>query len=119
MNWLRSCPLRKCKLLALYVATRGSFQPNSRTRALQKRDTSISQGDTMLVSYKSGTKKNMILISSMHSDSAIVVNKHNKGLSEMVSYYNATKSGVDTIDFMAHTASSKRQTKCWSSSSAI
>ncbi|GFR74208.1 PiggyBac transposable element-derived protein 4 [Elysia marginata] len=52
-------------------------------------------------------------MSSMHSDSAIVVNKHNKEMPEVVSYYNSTKGGVDTMDLMAHTVSSKRQTKRW------
>ncbi|GFR76676.1 PiggyBac transposable element-derived protein 4 [Elysia marginata] len=70
------------------------------------------QKDATLVSYKSGAK-NGILMSSMHSDSAIVVNKHNKEMPEVVSYYNSTKGGVDTMDLMAHTVSSKRQTKRW------
>ncbi|GFS07468.1 Piggybac transposable element-derived protein 4-like protein [Elysia marginata] len=52
-------------------------------------------------------------MSSMHSDSAIVVNKHNKEMPEVVSYYNSTEGGVDTLDLMAHTVSSKRQTKRW------
>ncbi|GFR62001.1 PiggyBac transposable element-derived protein 4 [Elysia marginata] len=69
--------------------------------------------DAMLVSYKSGANKNVILMSSMHSDSAIVVNKHNKEMPEVVSYYNSTNGGVDTMDLMAHTVSSKRQTKRW------
>ncbi|GFN83395.1 PiggyBac transposable element-derived protein 4 [Plakobranchus ocellatus] len=71
------------------------------------------QKDAMLVSYKSGAKKNVILLSSMHSDSTIVVNKHEKELPEVMSYYNSTKGGVDTMDLMAHTVSSKRQTKRW------
>ncbi|GFN96967.1 PiggyBac transposable element-derived protein 4 [Plakobranchus ocellatus] len=53
------------------------------------------------------------VLSSMHSDSTIVVNKHEKELPEVVSYYNSTKGGVDTMDLMAHTVSSKRQTKRW------
>ena len=32
---------------------------------------------------------------------------------EVVSYYNSTKGGVDTMDFMAHNVSSKRQTRRW------
>lgn len=68
---------------------------------------------TMLVSYKSGAKKNVIILSSMHSDSTIVVNRHNKELPEVVSFYNSTKGGVDTMDLMAHTVSCKRQTKRW------
>ncbi|GFR77646.1 PiggyBac transposable element-derived protein 4 [Elysia marginata] len=52
-------------------------------------------------------------MSSMHSDSEIVVNKHNKEMPEVVSYYNSTNGGVDTMDLMAHTVSSKRQTKRW------
>ncbi|GFN76619.1 PiggyBac transposable element-derived protein 4 [Plakobranchus ocellatus] len=71
------------------------------------------QKDAMLVSYKSGANKNVILLSSMHSNSTIVVNKHEKELPEVVSYYNSTKGGVDTMDLMAHTVSSKRQTKRW------
>ncbi|GFO49386.1 PiggyBac transposable element-derived protein 4 [Plakobranchus ocellatus] len=68
---------------------------------------------SMLVSCKSGQKKNVIVLSSMHSDAAIVPEKGEKNLPEVVSFYNATKGGVDCMDVMAHAMTAKRQTKRW------
>ncbi|GFN83744.1 hypothetical protein PoB_001025000 [Plakobranchus ocellatus] len=49
----------------------------------------------------------------MHSDAAIVPEKGEKNLPEVVSFYNATKGDVDRMDFMAHAMTAKCQTKRW------
>ncbi|KAK3775030.1 hypothetical protein RRG08_014121 [Elysia crispata] len=66
-----------------------------------------------LVSYKSGAKKNVILVSAMHDDGTIVNTSGHKQLPEIVDFYNSTKGGVDCMDLMAHSMSTKRQIKGW------
>ena len=56
------------------------------------------QKDAMLVSYRSGEKKNIIIMSNMNSDSNIVSNKKTKELPEVVACYNATKGGFDSMN---------------------
>lgn len=47
----------------------------------------------------------------MHNDSTI--DEENKNKSEINTYYNSTKGGVDTLDQMVHTYSVKRKTNRW------
>ncbi|GFN93407.1 PiggyBac transposable element-derived protein 4 [Plakobranchus ocellatus] len=89
------------------------FQDPKQTEKGKPRFAFSFRKGSMLVSYKSGQKKNVIVLSSMHSDAAIVPEKGEKNLPEVVSFYNATKGGVDCMDFMAHAMTAKRQTKRW------
>ena len=65
------------------------------------------------MSYKSGIKKNVILISTMHNDAAIMNKSGERQIPEIVAFYNSTKGGVDCMDLMAHAMSTKRQTRRW------
>ncbi|XP_046409242.1 piggyBac transposable element-derived protein 4-like [Ischnura elegans] len=66
-----------------------------------------------LVSYIPKPRKNVILISSMHHDSTIDETTGNSNKPEIVTFYNATKSGVDVVDKLCATYSVARNTKRW------
>lgn len=63
-----------------------------------------------LVSFQGKRNKNTILLSTMHSDTAV---DEESGKPEIVLTYNKTKGGVDSLDQMAHSFSVKRKTKRW------
>ena len=65
------------------------------------------------MSYKSGMKKNVILISTMHADAAIMNKSGERQIPEIVTFYNSTKGGVGCMDLMAQAMSTKRQTRRW------
>ena len=67
---------------------------------------------TVLVSYQSKKEKNVILLSSMHNDASVDETKEKKK-PDIVLKYNATKGGVDALDQMAHSFTTKRKTKRW------
>ena len=64
-----------------------------------------------LVSYQSKKNKKVTLISTMHDTADVDGSPKKKP--EMVNYYNSTKSGVDTLDQMAHCYTTKRKTNRW------
>ena len=64
-----------------------------------------------LVSYQGKKEKNVILLSTMHSEP--VVEEGGRRKPQMVLDYNATKGGVDTMDQMCMNYTTKRQTKRW------
>ncbi|KAK3789601.1 hypothetical protein RRG08_061653 [Elysia crispata] len=43
----------------------------------------------------------------------MVLRKYHKTVPEVVDFYNSTKDGVDSLDLMAHSMTTKRQTKRW------
>ena len=65
----------------------------------------------MLVSYQSHKPKNVILLSSMHDDPTTLGGEKNKPA--VVIDYNKTKGGVDTMDKMCLSFTTKRKTKRW------
>ncbi|KAF4514013.1 UNVERIFIED_CONTAM: hypothetical protein B566_EDAN018641, partial [Ephemera danica] len=66
--------------------------------------------DTTIVSYVPSIGKSVALLSTTHHDSKIDAET---GKPEIIMDYNATKGGVDTLDQMAHTYTSKRSVKRW------
>ncbi|GFS21416.1 PiggyBac transposable element-derived protein 4 [Elysia marginata] len=70
------------------------------------------QDSRMICSYQGHRPKNVILVSSMHGDAAIDLSNE-KQKPEVVLFYNRTKGGVDTMDKMALTYTTKRSTKRW------
>ena len=67
--------------------------------------------EVMLVSYQSKKKKKVHLLSTMHHLGNVGDDKKKKP--EVVTYYNETKAGVDTLDQMTHAYTTKRKTKRW------
>lgn len=66
-----------------------------------------------LVSYVSKRGKNILLLSSMHFDDKIDQSSEEQHKPEIITYYNATKSGVDTVDQLCATYNCARNTRRW------
>lgn len=66
--------------------------------------------DMTLLSFVPKKYKAVILISSMHN-SEFIDKVNNKP--EIISFYNATKSGVDTLDYKCSNYSTNRRTRRW------
>ena len=66
-----------------------------------------------LVSYVPKANKNVILVSSLHDDNAIDPTTGEQKKPVMITFYNSTKSGVDTEDQMCATYSVSRNVKRW------
>lgn len=84
------------------------FLPN-RTREPQSSLYGFTR-DFTLLSYVPKQRRAVILLSSMHHSAFTdVVNKK----PEMVSFYNSTKSGIDTLDQKCSVYSANRKTRRW------
>lgn len=66
----------------------------------------------MLTSYQGKAKKNVLILSSMHSGCNID-EASTKKLPETVAFYNKTKAGVDCIDQMCRKYSVRAATRRW------
>ena len=69
------------------------------------------QNQLTLVSYVPKKNKAVIVLSSMHTDAGISDRPDKKP--EIIMWYNQTKGGVDTLDQMVSTYSTKRMTRRW------
>ena len=76
-------------------------------KAPRKESQSLLIRKTMLVSFKSGAKKNVILLSSMHKDGSMVQKKSDKTVPEVVDFCNSPNCGVDCLDLIAHSMTNK------------
>ena len=65
-----------------------------------------------LVSYIPRKNKNVLLLSTMHSNNKMDENTGVKQKPEIVTFYNATK-GVDSVDQMCSTYNCARNTRRW------
>ena len=63
------------------------------------------------MAYKSNDKKRVVVMSTMHQSAD--VDQEGKKKPDMVKYYNETKGGVDTFDYMCRSFSCKRKTRRW------
>ncbi|GFX02597.1 catenin alpha [Trichonephila clavipes] len=68
----------------------------------------LEHDDITLTVYQGKTRKNVLLLSSLHP-TADIGNNHPKKLPETISFYNSTKFGVDIADQMARNYSVKSQ----------
>ncbi|XP_045481006.1 piggyBac transposable element-derived protein 4-like [Harmonia axyridis] len=68
---------------------------------------------TTLVSYIPRKGKNVILASSLHIDDNIDPSSGNMKKPEMITFYNSTKCGVDTLDQMCANYNVHRNIKRW------
>ena len=71
------------------------------------------QKDIMLVSYVPKPKKTVILVSTLHVDKEIDHDSGEQQKSSAVTFYNATKGGVDMADQMRATYNVARNIKQW------
>lgn len=72
----------------------------------------VFQNDITLVSYVPKNNKLVLVASTMHHDQA--VDKTNKNLPEIISFYNYTKGGVDVVDELCANYDVSRTTERWS-----
>ena len=71
------------------------------------------QKDIMLVSYAPKPKKTVILVSTLHVDKEIHPDSGEQQKPSLITFYNATKGGVDTADQMCATYNVARNIKRW------
>lgn len=71
------------------------------------------QKDATLVSYVPKKYKNVLLISSLHNDGNIDEETGDLKKPEIISFYNMTKGGVDTLDKLCGSFNVARNTKRW------
>lgn len=69
------------------------------------------QKDSTIISYCPKKNKVVTLLSTMHYDKGREMTS--KNVPEIISYYNSTKGGVDTMDQMTRCYSVKRMTRRW------
>ena len=69
--------------------------------------------NSTLVSYAPKKNKIVLVLSTMHHDSNIDSSTGEKKKPEMITFYNATKSGVDTVDQLCSTYDVARKTNRW------
>jgi len=74
--------------------------------------TLYKSGNVLLTSYQGKVKKNVLILSSMHSGCDIDKASAKK-LPETVAFYNKTKAGVDSIDQMCRKYSVRAATRRW------
>ena len=67
-------------------------------------------GPKTLVSYIPRKNKSVVLLSIVHKNSSV---DKNSNIPELVTFYNATKGGVDTLNQLCHTYTTARKSRRW------
>ena len=120
-NWYSSIPLAE-ELLTKRTTYVGTLRKNKRelppefvnTKNREERSTLAAFRPKMtLISYVPRKNKNVILLSTMHHDADIDPDTGDLRKPEIISTYNRTKSGVDTLDEMCGTYSTSRRCRRW------
>uniref|UniRef100_A0AAQ4RU08 PiggyBac transposable element-derived protein domain-containing protein n=1 Tax=Gasterosteus aculeatus aculeatus TaxID=481459 RepID=A0AAQ4RU08_GASAC len=83
----------------------------SKSREVHSKEFGFNDSLTM-VSFVRKKGKDVGLLSTMHHDKEVDENSRKKK-TEVITYYNKTKGGVDTTDQMVGTYTSKRKTQRW------
>lgn len=71
------------------------------------------QEDMTIVSYVPRKYRNVVLISSLHHDDTIDISTAEAAKPEIITFYNATKGGVDNLDKLCATYDVARNTRRW------
>lgn len=71
------------------------------------------QRDITLVPHVPKVGKAILFLSTLHHSNNIITDQVKKPISQINKHYNATKSGVDTMDQMVHEYKTKRKTNRW------
>lgn len=120
-NWFTSIPLAE-DLLKKKLTIIGTVRKNKRevppsfvttkNRPVFSSYFGFSRNKT-LVSYKANKKKIVLLLSTMHQDKSIDLTTAEKKKPEIITAYNKTKGGVDTMDFMSENYTVARTSARW------
>ncbi|GFR81612.1 PiggyBac transposable element-derived protein 4 [Elysia marginata] len=70
-----------------------------------------NETNTMLFSYQSHRNKNVVVLSTMHNEREVADGEKRKP--DVLLFYNQTKGGVDKMDKLAQTYTTKRASKRW------
>lgn len=121
-NFFTSFPLIKTLLVSHRLTVVGTVRKNKRELPLEfvstkERPVGSSlfgySDDVTIVSYVPKKNKNVILASSMHHDDAIDESTGEFNKPEIITFYNATKGGVDTLDQLCENYNVARHTRRW------
>lgn len=121
-NWFTSVALAESLLIDNKITMTGTIRKNKRELPpefinTRKREVKSSifgfQSNKTIVSYVPKKGKNVILLSTLHSDKKIDGNTAEKMKPEIITFYNKTKGGVDTLDQMCNTYSVSRNSRRW------
>lgn len=116
-NWFTSIPLAEDIMLNNKLTIIGTLKKNKRevppSFVCNKNRPVFGsyfgfQKNKTLVCYKANKKKTVLLLSTMHSGKIIDETTAEKKKPEIITAYNCTKGGVDTMDFMSENYSVAR-----------
>ena len=71
------------------------------------------RSDSTLLSYVPKKKKNVLILSTLHNNNKIDEETGSARKPEIVTFYNTTKGGVDTVDQMSSVYNCARNTRRW------
>lgn len=115
-NYFTSIPLAK-DLLANRTTMVGTLRKNKReipALFVNTKDRSIPSSvfgfrkDIVLLSYKPKPQKNVLMLSTLHSEGNIDPDSGEREKPEIITFYNLTKGGVDVVDELKSTYSVSR-----------
>lgn len=118
-NWFTSVPLARKMLTDHKLTIVGTLRKNKREIPVSLVSTKgrklgesrhVYDKETTMVSYIPKQNKSVILISTMHKDDSI---DEETGKPEIITFYNQTKGGVDTLDQLCHNYTTARKTRRW------
>jgi hypothetical protein len=122
-SWFTSIPLAENLLLNHKITCVGTIRKNKKqipaefTTAKKSAEKCSSifgfSTHSTLVSYTPKPGKIVILLSTLHNDSKIDESSGDKRKPEIITFYNHTKSGVDTVDELCGTYSVSRKSRRW------
>lgn len=120
-NWFSSFDLvqdlDEKKLSFVGTLKKNKSQIPSEFKLTKKRDSCTSlfgfRKDMTLLSYVPKRYKNVILISSLHDDAKIDEDTGVQKKPEIITFYNLTKGGVDTVDKLCASYNVARNTRRW------
>ncbi|XP_050293794.1 uncharacterized protein LOC126734284 [Anthonomus grandis grandis] len=121
-NWFMSYPLaldlisqHNLTVVGTVRKNKRELPPNISNVKNRKENSSIFgfQGRITVVSYTPKKGKNVIMFSTMHHDAKINIETGEKAKPEIITFYNSTKSGVDTVDQLCATYNTSRNSRRW------
>ena len=121
-NWFTSYSLAKELLDEYQISLVGTIRRNRReippefttTRGRAQFSSVFGhQKEATLVSYTAKKNKNVVLLSTKHKDANIDEDTMEKQKPEIITFYNRTKGGVDTLDQLCSLYGVERKTRRW------
>lgn len=121
-NWFTSYELAMRMLINHKLTIVGTLKKNKRqippsfinTRGRENHSSMFGfQEKCTLMSYIPKQKKNVLLLSTLHNDGKIDESTGEAKKTEVITFYNSTKGGVDVVDEMCATYNCARNTRRW------